>query len=136
MSLNVELVTLVADKLLRVYGFEGFSKLLKQEPNIDERLSKLAKIQEDLREAMTAVDDLQKSAFTAKKEAHALEIEVSRLREDRALAAHLAEVPQEAFSRLLAHASAKGRGRGLLEGIAVGLFTGSISSYFIWYVTA
>ena len=118
-----------------MYGLEGFTKILKPEPTVDERLRKLAKIQEDLGEALQAVTDLQKSALTSKKEAEALEQEVNRLRQDRAVAEELVKVPEEAFARLLSRASAKGRGRGLLEGIAVGLLTGVISSLLVWYFT-
>lgn len=123
------------EQLLRMYGLEGFSKFIKPESTLDERLQKLVKIQEDLGEAMQAVSDLQKSALTSKKEAIALEQEVSRLREDRAVAEELIKVPEEAFARLLSRASAKGRGRGLLEGIAIGLLTGIVSSYLVWYLT-
>ena len=137
MSLSVEIVTSrLVDQLLRMYGLDGFIRLLKPEPTIDERLAKLAKIQEDLGDAMGAVRELQKSAITAKKEADSLESEVSRLRQDRAAAEELVRVPEEAFARLLARASAKGRGRGLLEGVIVGLLTGGLSSWLVWYFTS
>ena len=98
-------------------------------------MAKLAKIQEDLGDALKAVAELQESATIAKKEAGDLENEVDRLRQDRAVAEELVKVPEEAFSRLLARASAKGRGRGLLEGILVGLITGCVSSWIVWYFT-
>jgi peptidoglycan hydrolase CwlO-like protein len=126
----------VLDQLLRMYGLEGFMRILKPEPTIDERLEKLSKIQEDLGEAMQAVSELQNSAMTAKKEADSLEQEVGRLREDKAAAEELIKVPEEAFARMLSRASAKGRGRGLLEGIIVGLLTGGVSSWIVWYFTS
>lgn len=136
MSLSVEIVaSRVVDQFLRMYGLDGFIKILKPEPTIDERLTKLAKIQEDLGDALKAVEELQKSATTAKKEADELESEVHRLRQDKVVAEELVRVPEEAFARLLARASAKGRGRGLLEGIVVGLFTGGLSSWAVWYFT-
>ena len=136
MSLSVEIVaSRFVAQLLRTYGLEGFTKILKPEPTIDERLTKLTKIQEDLGDALEAVAELQKSTATAKKEADDLESEVGRLRQDRAVAEELVKVPEEAFGRLLARASAKGRGRGLVEGIIVGLLTGGLSSLAVWYFT-
>ena len=136
MSLSVEIIaSRLVDQLLRMYGLDGFTRILKSEPTIDERLTKLTKIQEDLGDALRAVADLQKSAKTAKKEADDLESEVDRLRQDKAVAEELVKVPEEAFARLLARASAKGRGRGLLEGIVVGLLTGGLSSWAVWYFT-
>jgi hypothetical protein len=45
MSLTVEIFTSrLLEQLLRMYGLEGVTKLLKAEPTIDERLRKLAKI--------------------------------------------------------------------------------------------
>ncbi|HDO1310024.1 hypothetical protein ACE1B4_02190 [Aeromonas veronii] len=136
MSLPIEVIaTRIAERFLRMYGLEGLSKLLKHEPTVDERLQKLTKIQEDLGEVLLAVSELQRSALTSKQEAADLELEVSQLREDRAVAEELIKVPEEAFARMLSRASAKGRGRGLFEGITVGLFTGIVSSYLVWYLT-
>ncbi|MEJ8569695.1 hypothetical protein [Elongatibacter sediminis] len=133
-SLETTVSTLV-DALLRMYGFEGFAKAFKAEPTIDERLAKLSKIKEDLGEATRAVDELEQSALVAKREANQLEEEVNRLREDKEVAEKILKSPEDAFSRLLARAAAKGRGRGLLEGIVIGLLTGGISSWLVWYFT-
>lgn len=137
MSLSIEIVaSRVFVQFLRMYGLDGLAKILKPEATLDERLAKLAKIQEDLGDAMKAVDELQKSAVTAKREADALGSEVTRLREDREVAEELVRAPEEAFGRLLARATAKGRGKGLIEGIIVGLLTGGISSWVVWYLRA
>lgn len=137
MSLSIEIVSSrVFGHFLRMYGLDGLAKILKPEAAIDERLAKLANIREDLGDAMKAVDELQKSALTAKREADTLESEVTRLRQDRVVAEELASVPEEAFARLLARATAKGRGKGLIEGIVVGLLTGGISSWVVWYLTS
>ncbi|MGG5149234.1 hypothetical protein [Alcaligenes aquatilis] len=137
MSLSIEIVaSRVVDQLLRMYGLDGLAKIFKPEATIDERLAKLAKIQEDLGDAMKAVDELQKSTLTAKREADTLEGEVTRLRQDRVVAEELVRVPEEAFARLLARAMAKGRGKGLIEGVVVGLLTGGISSWVVWYLTS
>jgi hypothetical protein len=134
-AIEVDIPRLV-DQALRIYGLDGLARIFRPEPTLDERLVKLAKIREDLGDAVKAVDELQKSAVTAKKEANKLESEVTRLRQDRALAEELVKVPEEAFARLLARASAKGRGRGLIEGIVVGLLTGGISGWLVWYFTS
>lgn len=137
MSLSTEIfASRLLQQLLQMYGLDGVVRLLKPEPTIDERLEKLSKIQEDLGDAMQAVSELQKSALTAKKEAGALEQEVMRLREDKAAAEELIKVPEDAFARMLSRASAKGRGRGLLEGIIGGLLTGGASSWVVWYFTS
>ena len=136
MSLNIEIVTTrLVEQVLRMYGLEGLSKILKPEPTIDERLQKLAKIQDDLGDALHAISELKNSAISSKREADSLEKEVNRLREDKAVAEELIKVPEEAFARMLSRVSAKARARGLLEGIAVGLFTGIVSSLTVWYFT-
>jgi len=134
--MSLEITGQIIAQLLRMYGFDGLIGVLKKEPTVDERLAKLSKIQEDLGDALKAVEELQKSAATSKREAVELESEVDRLRQDRAVAEDLVRVPEEAFARLLSRASARGRGRGLLEGILVGLLTGGASSWVVWYLTA
>jgi hypothetical protein len=117
MSRSVETIARrLLDELIAMYGLDGLSKILRQQPTIDERLTKLTKIQEDLGDALKAVTELQKGATTAKKEADRLDMEVSRLRQDKAVAEQLVKVPDDAFARLLTRASAKGRGRGVVEG--------------------
>lgn len=136
MQLPIEvLAKRMTEQVLRMYGLDGLVRILRPEPSIDERLLKLAKIQEDLGDALEAVSELQKSAMVSKKEANNLEQEVHRLREDKATAEELVKIPEEAFSRMLSRASAKGRGRGLVEGILVGLSTGAASSLLVWYFT-
>lgn len=135
-SISIEVLGIkLATKLVGVYGFDGLLSLEKKPAQLDERLSKLAKIQDDLNEALTAVAELQDSAQTAKKEATTLEKEVLRLKEDKALAEELSKAPEEAFGRLFHRASAKGRGRGLIEGTVIGLITGCLSSWVVWYLT-
>jgi chromosome segregation ATPase len=118
-----------------MYGLDGLARIFKAEPSADERIKKLAEIQSDLQAAVAAVGELQESATKSKKESDQLQSEIARLREDRAVAEDLMKVPEEAFARMLSRASAKGRGRGLMEGIVVGLFTGVISSLVVWYFT-
>jgi hypothetical protein len=126
-----ELFTIVA----RVYGFEGFLGLAKPSPTVDERIAKLAAIQEDLHAAIEAVKQLQDSAVNSKAEAEALQQAISQLQQDKKAAEELIKVPEESFARLLQRSSAKARGRGLLEGLAIGLTTGFLSSLLVWYLT-
>lgn len=125
----------LASQVVRIYGFEEFLKFLRPRPGVDERVAKLAAIQSDLQAAIEAVKALQKSAADSKAEAEALQATIARLQQDKQAAEDLAKVPQEAFARLLHTANARARGRGLLEGLGVGLTTGFISSFLVWYLT-
>ncbi len=125
----------VVETVLRAYGFDGLLKLLRRSPSIDERIAKLAEIQADLEAAIEAVKELQKGAAASKKEADEMQISVEKLKEDKRAAEDLVKVPEEAFARMLGRASASGRGRGLIEGIVVGLITGFTSSLLAWWVT-
>lgn len=121
--------------LLRMYGLEGFARILKPQLNVDERIAKLAQIQSDLEAATDAVKRLRQNADESKQEAVELQATIERLQTDKRAAEELVKLPEEAVARLLYRASAKGRGRGLLEGILIGLSTGLLSSLLAWYLT-
>lgn len=135
MALMDTLLTDLATQVVRLYGFDDFLRILRPRPTVDERISKLADIQADLEAAIEAVKVLQKSATESKAEADALQATIVRLQADKRVAEELTKVPQEAFARLLHTATAKGRGRGLLEGVGIGLTTGFVSSLLVWYLT-
>lgn len=135
MSLIETLAINAVETAVRAYGFEGLLKLLRRSPSTDERIAKLAAIQADLEAAIEAVKELRKGAAASKKEADELQMSVEKLKEDKRAAEDLVKVPEEAFARMLGRASAKGRGRGLLEGVAIGLVTGFSSSLLAWWVT-
>jgi len=123
------------EALVRTYGFDGLLGLTRGQPDADERISKLTKIQEDLVAALAAVSELQKNAKASHEEAATLQQAVAQLKEDKKAAEELVKVPEEAFARMVQRASASGRGRGLLEGIAIGFLTGLASSLLAWYIT-
>ena len=133
--MELRLVSEAISVVARIYGFEAFLGLAKPSPTVDERIAKLAAIQEDLHAAIQAVKSLQDSALNSKAEAEELQKTITRLQQDRKAAEDLIKVPEESFARLLHGATAKARGRGLLEGLGVGLLTGFLSSLLVWYLT-
>ena len=134
-SIVITVASKVVARVLGIYGLDGLEKLLLGKPDADERLAKLASIHSDLEAALQAVAELQESAKTSQREADGLQQAVARLQQDKKVAEELVKVPEEAFGRMLYRASAKGRGRGLIEGILIGFVTGFLSSLLAWYVT-
>jgi len=125
----------LAESAIRFYGYDGLLKLLGRSPKVDERIAKLAQIEQDLKAAIEAVHDLHKSALQSKAEAQQLQEAVAQLQQDKVVAEELVKAPEEAFGRMLQRANARGRGRGLIEGVTIGLVTGFASSILAWYVT-
>jgi chromosome segregation ATPase len=130
-SLSVKVV----EGLVRAYGFDGLWKLVKKQPGSDDPIAKLEKIQSDLQGALAAVAELERGAKAKQQEAADLQKAVTRLQEDKKAVEDVIKIPEEAFARMHKRASAKGRGRGLLEGLAIGLVTGFASSLLVWYLT-
>lgn len=133
--MELSVVVQAATQVARLYGFEGILKLARPSPSVDERIAKLAAIQSDLEAAIEAVKSLQRSATESKAEAEELQRTVAKLQQDKRTAESLIKVPEESFARLMHNANAKARGRGLIEGLGVGLVTGFLSSLLVWYVT-
>ncbi|MDP3671889.1 MAG: hypothetical protein WA191_22640 [Telluria sp.] len=102
---------------------------------VDERLAKLDQIRNDLSAAVDAVAELQREAQDNKTEAEALRDAVVRLEQDKVTAETLLKVPEDSFARMLARANSKARFRGIVEGTVIGLVTGALSSFLIWYMT-
>lgn len=103
--------------------------------DVDDRIKRLSTIRSDLEETIQAVAELQSEALRNKKEADELKTTVEQLKEDKITTEAILQVPEDSFVRVLSKASSRGRLRGIFEGIAIGLVTGAISSYFIWYLT-
>lgn len=121
--------------ILRMYGIDGLIRRLQPQPSIDERIAKLAQVQSDLEAAIQAVKGLRQNADESKREAEQLQAVVGQLEQDRKAAEELVKLPEEAVARLIYRANAKGRGRGLVEGVCIGLVTGFLSSLLAWYLT-
>jgi hypothetical protein len=103
--------------------------------SVDERIASLNRVHEDLLGAVAAVEGLQSEALERKHEVEQLEETVRQLNQDRSTAESLLNVPEESFTRLLARATSKGRTRGIIEGSVIGFATGTLSSFFVWYLT-
>lgn len=104
--------------------------------SIDERITRLASIRQDLAEAIDAVRSLEQDSITKRNELENLENVVARLRQDKAVAEQTLELPQESLSRLIAKASSLTRWKGRFEGVVIGLVTGIISSLVVWWLTS
>ena len=103
--------------------------------SVDERISRLDQIRNDLNGAIEAVIELQAEAQENKKEADNLRDAVQRLEQDKETVETLLKIPEESFSRMLTRANSKARIRGIIEGTLIGFTTGALSSWFIWYLT-
>jgi hypothetical protein len=142
MSMSKRVLDVVAESskkaattILRMYGLDGLFRWLQPSPSIDERIAKLAQVQSDLEAAIEAVKGLRQNADESKREAEKLQAVVGQLEQDKKAAEELVKLPEEAVARLIYRANAKGRGRGLVEGICIGLVTGFLSSLLAWYLT-
>ncbi len=108
---------------------------LLSEKSVEDRIARLAEIQDELEGAVTAVSDLKDEAIRTKDEANSLRSRIDELEKDKSAAEKMLEVPEESFSRLLSRANSKARLRGIVEGSCIGFLTGCGSSMFVWYVT-
>ncbi len=108
---------------------------LLSEKSVEDRIARLAEIQDELEGAVTAVSDLKDEAIRTKDEANSLRSRIDELEKDKSAAEKMLEVPEESFSRLLSRANSKARLRGIVEGSCIGFLTGCDSSMFVWYVT-
>ncbi len=118
-----------------VSSFAGLTIELEDKKTIDERISRLGEIKEDLEGAIKAVDDLQSEALKRKSELSNLQESVQKLEEDKDTVESLLKIPEESFSRILNKATSKGRIRGIIEGSIIGFVTGTLSSFIVWYFT-
>lgn len=101
----------------------------------DERIAKLGAIKDDLDAAGVAVEALKQEAEGRRREADELKDTVQKLEEEKNTVETLLKLSEESFTRVLIRASAKGRVRGLVEGVLAGFTTGVGSSLLVWYVT-
>ncbi len=113
----------------------GFSIELENKKTIDERISRLGEIKEDLEGAIKAVNDLKNEALKRKSELNNLQESVKKLEEDKDSVESLLKIPEESFSRIIGKATSKGRIRGIIEGSIIGFVTGTLSSFLVWYLT-
>ena len=103
--------------------------------DVDTRIKKLSQVRDDLQAAVVAVDSLRVEATQRHDEVQSLREAVTQLRQDHVTTQSLLELPKESFARVLSDASARGQLRGRIEGTIIGLLTGGVSSYIVWYLT-
>ncbi|MDC0723427.1 hypothetical protein [Nannocystis bainbridge] len=104
--------------------------------SIDDRLSRLAKILQDLEDAAAATRELRDEAEQTKEEAEKLKAQVLELQIDKQAAEKLANVEVEPFLRILDKSRDQGLRRARLEGLALGFLSGFASSIAVWYITS
>ena len=102
---------------------------------VDARIARLDHIKKDLDGALEAVTELQLEARNNKRAAEELQQEIDSLEKDKQTAESLLQAPQESLERFFDRINSKDRNRGRLEGVAIGLITGALSSYIVWYLT-
>ncbi len=120
--------------LVGIYGFEAVIQRRLTPTDVDERITKLTAVQADLEAAVEAVKSLRESADRSKREVEQLRTLVLQIQEDKQVAEKMVKMPEEAVARVMYRASAKGRGRGLVEGIAIGFLSGLGSSLLASYI--
>ena len=103
--------------------------------DVDARIKKLSQVRDDLQAAVIAVDSLRVEATQRHDEVHKLRDAVAQLKQDHQTTQTLLEVPKESFARVLSEVSARDKLRGRIEGVVLGLITGGVSSYAVWYLT-
>lgn len=102
---------------------------------VDARLARLDHIKKDLDGALEAVTELQLEARSNKRAAEELQQKIDSLEKDKQTFESLLQAPEESLERFFDRINSKDRNRGRLEGVAIGLVTGALSSYIVWYLT-
>lgn len=116
-------------------SYEATIGELADSRSIDERITQLERVREDLLGAVSAVEELQGKALETKKQYLELEHTIKTLQDQKATTEALLKIPEESFSRVFVKASSRGRWRGLIEGAFIGFATGCLSSALVWYLT-
>ena len=99
------------------------------------RLSSLTKLKKDLESALLAVSALQTEATAKQKEYEEVKARLLAAQADKSTLDLVLQLPHESLARVIANAGKANRLRGLLEGAALGLATGVLSSAAVWYLT-
>lgn len=111
-------------------------KFLVLDPiTIDARLKKLVTIKDDIEAAVEAVTELQRDATSNKKELERLRQEILTLKADKEAAEAVLQAPKDSVLKFLSTAISDDRRKGRIEGILIGLLTGAVSSWAIWFLT-
>ncbi len=126
---------ILANTTLSFMGIGIDLKEVVDSRSVNERISQLGKVKDDLQAAIVAVDELQTKAVQSRSQYEELARMLKRLEEEKATTEALLRIPEESFSRVFAKASSRGRWRGIIEGSVIGFVTGCASSYLIWYAT-
>lgn len=130
---DIRLERVVLDTGITSYKlFFPIFPFFERHKTIDERLNKLSKIREDLRDAITAIEDLQKDAASAKKEYDMMSQKLDKLKRDKETIDGLLGLPKEAIVDILTEASIKGQRVNWFVGFGIGIITGIISSFITW----
>ncbi|MCK4642529.1 hypothetical protein KAU32_02710 [bacterium] len=103
---------------------------------VDERIANLSKVHHDLLEAAQATEQLHQEAIATKEDLSTLRDRVERLNKDKKTSETVLSLDQESLARLLADANKLLKGRSVLVGILIGLITGFLSSWAVWYLTS
>jgi len=111
-------------------------KILVLDPiTIDARLKKLDSIKGDIEAAVEAVTEIQRDARLSKEKTESLQKEILALKADKQAAEAILQAPRDSVVKLLGTAISNDRRKGRIEGVLIGLVTGAVSSWAIWFLT-
>lgn len=111
-------------------------KILVLDPiTIDARLKKLDSIKWDIEAAVEAVTEIQRDARLSKEKTESLQKEILALKTDQEAAEAMLQAPRDSVVRFLGTAISNDRRQGRIEGVLIGLVTGALSSWVIWFLT-
>lgn len=111
------------------FPFEiDFTEMLSSK-SVDERISKLSKIHDDLLDAVEAVNELEKEAELNKTEIEKAKSKIAELQGDQEATKELLKISEPAFARVLKKATKKTRWTSMIIGFILGIFASLIASY-------
>lgn len=102
---------------------------------IDARLKKLDSIKGDIEAAVEAVTEIQRDARLSKEKTESLQKEIIALKADKEAADAMLQAPRDSVVKFLGAAISNDRRQGRIEGVLIGLLTGALSSWAIWFLT-
>lgn len=120
---------------LPFFPIEFYLGDLLEQPSVDERIKKLYTIKDDLEKAMEAVDEMTNEAITKQGELQRIRTDIEELSKDKSTLVNVLMQEESSLFRIIKKATSRGQWVGIIEGLIIGIITGCISSYLIWYIT-
>ncbi|MCH7962557.1 MAG: hypothetical protein IH852_01310 [Bacteroidetes bacterium] len=103
--------------------------------DIDSRLLKIAKMKNDLVDAIEALDWLENEGEEKKKRVDDLKRALNELEKNKKITEEALKLDDETFSMILKTANKVSSRINIFIGIIIGLVTGVASSLLVWFLT-